>query len=149
MSELRFRAFTPADRSDCEAAFDSNVGATFSEKSRRDFQKYLRSSSAHYCVVEKDGSGVIACGGCKVDSWGIAWFDWGLVHRTNQRIGVGRFLLEQRVALARSSPHCWCILLEAVAASVSFYERHGFLRIRSDARSDKYTPLRMMLKEQG
>jgi GNAT superfamily N-acetyltransferase len=124
------RAYTPADRDACLAVFDGNVPHYFAAHERAEFAAFLDALPGPYLVIEDGADGVIACGGWAANpSTRDADLCWGMVRHDRHGTGVGRRLLDERLARMHDDPTSRAV--ESVAIKTSqhtrgFYERRGF-----------------------
>src|SRR5690349_7865532 len=103
---VTFRPYHPSDAEGCLAVFDSNVPMYFAPEERPAYADFLAEMPCEYLVGETEDGSVVACGGWfrtpeREDEAGLAW---GMVRRDVHRRGVGRQLLEARLAGIRAMP---------------------------------------------
>lgn len=124
---VTLRLYTPSDREACMAVFQSNVGNSFIESEREQFESFLDALPGPYYVVEDAGQ-VVACGGFagSADST-TADLCWGMVLFNRQRSGLGLRLTECRIDEIRKQGHFSDILLRTSQDTEKFYERLGFV----------------------
>jgi len=118
------RRYRAGDREACLALFDGNVPDFFAVFERAEFAAHLESAET-FLVLEQGGV-VLACGGVSALPSGWAVLDWGMVARTAQGQGLGRQLMQARLALARRMPGLRGIRLETSQKTCGFYEGFGF-----------------------
>lgn len=118
------RRYRAGDREACLALFDGNVPDFFAVFERVEFVTHLESAET-FLVLEQGGV-VLACGGVSALPSGWAVLDWGMMARTAQGQGLGRQLMQARLALARGMPGLHGIRLETSQKSCGFYEGFGF-----------------------
>lgn len=130
-ADLALRDWREADRAACLALFDGNTPDFFDPGERDDFVSWLDSVAAgdHPCrVIVHPRAGVVACGGIYRDGHeASAALSWGMVARDWQRRGLGRMLLRDRIALARTLPGLHCLTLTTSQHSRAFYQAEGFV----------------------
>ena len=125
------RRYVHQDRASCLAIFDGNTPDYFSPDERREFAAFLDAGSVDYLVLETTTGDVIGCGGYYVEpTGGIAGLAWGMVDRTWHKRGIGRQLLEARLALLRGSPDASLVRVNTSQHSRAFFERCGFRAVR-------------------
>lgn len=125
-AEVTIRPYAQSDFAACLALFDGNVPEFFAPAERAEFEGFLEDGPATaYLVLEKDGA-VVACGGVSRDPSGWAVLDWGMVARSQQRSGLGRMLLAERLVLARGMPGVRGMRLKTSQKTSGFYEVFGF-----------------------
>ena len=131
------RPYTASDLPACLALFDSNVPTYFHPAERAYFEDALRTPGClpprlrggaepigwFYVVV--DGKDVTGCGGWFLDG-DVAALNWGIVRGTLHRKGIGRFLLEERLALIRSDGRARTVRVRTSRPVQGFFERAGF-----------------------
>lgn len=123
------RRYEGADFGSCLALFEGNVPAFFSPSERAEYAGFLREGPAiPYLVLEQDGA-LLAAGGVSVGPSGWGALHWGMVARSRQREGLGRRLLEARLALAREMPGAIGLRLETSQKTCGFYEGFGFASV--------------------
>lgn len=135
----RAREYAVADRAACMAVFESNVPVSFLESERGLFAAFLDRLPGPYLVLEDEAGRIVACGGYAVTA-GTTTADlcWGMVVRDRQGRGLGRALVEQRLALIRSDAAVTEVALETTQHTCVFYERLGFETVKVDP--DAYAP---------
>ena len=123
---LAVRPYARRDFDACLALFDGNVPAFFAPGERAEFAAFLSSEPlTGYLVLERRGAAV-AAGGVSLGADGWVTLDWGMVARPLQGQGLGRELLEARLALARAMPGACGLRLETSQKTRGFYEAFGF-----------------------
>ena len=133
------RSYAAGDRAACLALFDGNVPLFFTEAERADFADFLDSRAGDwaYQLIERDGA-VVACGGVALGADGCtAGLCWGMVARDRHRAGLGRALIQARLAAARALG-ARQVRLDTSQHSQGFYARQGFVVERVTA--DGYGP---------
>lgn len=124
---VRVREYTAHDLAPCLAIFDSNVPEFFTAPERPLFEGFLEDLPGPYFVLE-DAGAIVACGGYAISpETGCADLCWGMVLRTRQREGLGRFLTEQRLGRIAADPRVAEIALRTSHLTRAFYEQHGFV----------------------
>jgi ribosomal protein S18 acetylase RimI-like enzyme len=131
---FRVRPFRPADRDACLRVFDSNVPAAFRPEERSAFARFLDDPPGPMIVVERDGDGVVACGGVAVepDSPRTASMCWGMVREDLHGRGLGRLLLEARIRALEAGDVVDTLRLETIPDTVGFFRRMGFEVVREE-----------------
>ena len=79
---------------------------------------------APYYVVEVEGE-LVACGGVAT-SGSSMHLCWGLVHPDWHHRGLGRKLVDHRLAWAKNQPELEVVELCTSQKTAAFYERFGF-----------------------
>ena len=124
---VTFRPFRPDDAAACLAVFDSNVPTYFATSERPEFERFLAEMPCEYLVGEASDGAIVACGG-----WyprpeaGEAGLAWGMVHQDSHHRGVGRALLEARLAGVRTLPGVHTLVISTSQHTEAFYARAGF-----------------------
>ncbi|MBW9090582.1 GNAT family N-acetyltransferase [Rhizobium wenxiniae] len=140
MLSAKSRAYCIEDRLACLAVFDSNVPHFFALQERSDYIEFLGSEVLQrpYLVVQ-DGKKIIGCGGLNViAAKNTAFLSWGMVARKYHGMGVGRFLAQARLDLARSIPQVQTVTLNTSQHTKGFYEKFGF--VSTGVTPDGYAP---------
>ena len=120
------RPYALQDREACLAIFDGNTPDYFAPTERAEFAAFLDAGSVDYLVLETTADVVIGCGGYYVNSaGGVAGLAWGMVDRTWHKRGIGRVLLEARLAQLRRSDAV-LVRVNTSQNSRGFFERCGF-----------------------
>jgi N-acetylglutamate synthase-like GNAT family acetyltransferase len=123
---VTIRAYTPEDRAACLVVFESNVGTSFVESERGEFERFLDELPGPYYVME-DGGRVVACGGFAGSPESTtADLCWGMVMHDRQRAGLGRSLTQHRIDEVRKQGVFTDVMLRTSHDTEKFYERLGF-----------------------
>ena len=125
---VTFRPWRPDDADACLAIFDSNVPKYFATSERPGFQQFLIEMPCDYVVGEAPDGSVVACGGWypMPEGEGDPGLAWGMVHRDWHHKGVGRALLEARLAGIRALPGVHTLIISTCQHTEAFYARAGF-----------------------
>ena len=125
---MRLRDYQPADREACLALFEGNVPDYFAPTERADFEAFLDAIAFPYLVIE-DEDGLVGCGGWarRSSDPGVVDFCWGMVRRDRHKSGLGRRLLEARLAQARAAGDVRSVMLQTTQHSEGFFARYGFV----------------------
>jgi GNAT superfamily N-acetyltransferase len=122
------RRIAPSDFATCEEIYRSNEGVYFPSGFYEKFQVWLRKEDRLVLVAEMDGR-VAGLGGISLlaSEWGdVAVLEFGMVHPSCSRLGLGTALLLARVALLPESVLPSRLMMTSAGPSVSFYSRFGF-----------------------
>lgn len=122
------RPYRPSDREACLGLFDGNVPRYFSVPEREGLAGFLDrdAASCRYEVIERDGR-IIGCGGLAAEPDGItASICWDIIDAGFHGQGLGRQLVEARLAAARSIPGLTNVRLDTSQHTTGFYGRFGF-----------------------
>lgn len=117
------RLWEPDDLQACLDIYRMNAPGRFPAEVEKDFEALLEKGSHAMLVIENNGC-VIACGGASLES-AQAFLFYGLIHPEFQKQGLGRLLLLSR--LVRFQGPSLVVNICAVAASIGYYERYGFM----------------------
>jgi GNAT superfamily N-acetyltransferase len=129
--QINVRPYTLQDRLACLAIFDGNTPDYFAPSERVEFAAFLDSGSADYLVLETAAGVIVGCGGYYVTSAaGIAGLAWGMVDRVWHKRGLGRVLLEARLAELRRFSDAKLVRVHTSQNSRGFFERCGFRAVR-------------------
>ena len=126
---VSFRPYRPTDAEACLDVFDSNVPRYFATLERPAFAAFLAEMPCAYLVGEAPDVGVVACGGwfpAPERGEGVAGLAWGMVRRDWHGRGVGRQLLEARLAGVRAMPGVHALEISTSQRTEAFYARAGF-----------------------
>lgn len=122
------RAYRRNDQDACVAIFESNTPDYFDPHDRADLIAFLDDLPGPYYVWVAPDSGVMACGGYYVEAGGrTAGLTWGMVHRQLHRLGIGRRMLEYRLAVIRTSSTIKTVRARTTQVTEPFFRRCGFI----------------------
>lgn len=126
--QLTFRPYAPGDADACLALFDSNVPAYFDASERAGFAGFLAAPTCPYLVGTAPDGALLACGGWfrEPDEPALGGLAWGIVHGAWHGRGLGRQLLEVRMAALREMPGLDALVIRTSQHTERFYERAGF-----------------------
>jgi predicted GNAT family N-acyltransferase len=128
-TSVTFRPYRPSDAEDCLRVFDSNVPAFFALAERPGYAAFLAEMPCPYLVGEAPDGSVVACGGwfhAPERGEGVAGLAWGMVRRDWQHRGVGRQLLEARLAGVQATPGVHTLEISTSQHTEAFYAQAGF-----------------------
>jgi predicted GNAT family N-acyltransferase len=125
---LRFRPFAPADAATCLAVFDSNVPTYFAESERAAYATFLDECPCTYLVGESADGSIVACGGWfrTPNDATVAGLAWGMLHRDLHGRGLGRQLLDVRLAGVRALGGVRALDITTSQHTERFFARAGF-----------------------
>jgi N-acetylglutamate synthase-like GNAT family acetyltransferase len=120
------RPYLPDDKAACATIFAGNVPGFFLEHETARFTDFLERLPCPFFVIEQ-GKAIVACGGYFVDpANGNARLVWGMVERRHHREGIGRYLLQARLAALAGDPQAQRVVVNTSQHSSGFFERAGF-----------------------
>jgi GNAT superfamily N-acetyltransferase len=135
---MEIRPYRPEDAPACLAIFDSNTPTFFLPSERNEFVTFLAEPDGTYLVGIADDV-LVACGGYwPLPHAPVAALTWGMIHRDRHRQGLGRQLLEYRLAALRQHPGLIAAVLQTSQHSATFFTRAGF--VVEEVRPDGYGP---------
>jgi GNAT superfamily N-acetyltransferase len=127
---LRFRRYRSADREAVLRVFRSNVPDYFAAAEEPWLKQVLREAACPLFVLTEDRD-LIGFGGFEVAEFAnVAYLVFGMVDRRHHGRGLGRRLLEfrlARIAVARRAPRY--VAVDTTPAIAPFFEHCGFDRI--------------------
>jgi RimJ/RimL family protein N-acetyltransferase len=130
---LSMRRYAETDFETCLKIYQANAPGRFPPDVEADYMKTLRTPEQDLFVVEQDGRVIATCL-ISAKTPDLYSFGYGLVDPAFQNKGIGTLLFFARLALLpRPSKFC-LVWISAVAASMPFYERFGF--VKSDVWKD-------------
>jgi GNAT superfamily N-acetyltransferase len=125
MDPLRLRPYRREDRAACQQLFEGNIPGSFFPHEIPLFMEFLDWFNGPYLVVEETGGAIVACGGL-AEHAGFVTLCWGMVARTSQRLGIGRVLLQARLALVLDKPWVRHVSINTTNKIAPFFEKEGF-----------------------
>lgn len=135
---MEIRSYRLEDAPACLAVFDSNTPPFFMPSERDEFASFLAEPGGTYLVGVADDL-LVACGGYwPLHNAPVAALTWGMVHRDHHRRGLGRQLLECRLAALREHPGLVAVVLQTSQHSAPFFTQAGF--VVEEVRPDGYGP---------
>lgn len=126
MTDLIIREYKAADKPVLLEILKLNIPDYFAESELADYEEYLDHRIERYFVAETGGR-VIGAGGinCEADT-GMGKISWDFVDPHYRGKGVGKKLLDHRIALLRSMPEVRRITVRTSQLAYVFYEKNGF-----------------------
>ncbi len=126
---MHIRAYEKRDTDQLLALFHLNCPVAFAPEEENDFSLYLTSETEDYFVLESEGR-ILACGGINYpDDPGTARISWDMVDPSAQGKGLGRELLDFRLAFLRQNPEIKLVTVRTSQMAYLFYEKAGFLPV--------------------
>lgn len=105
----------------------SNIPQYFAENELEDFEHYLQEEIEQYFVMEIDKT-IVGSGGINFENYrSIAKISWDIIAPTYQHKGLGKQLLQYRLAFIRSIPTVKSIRVRTSQLAYTFYEKNGFI----------------------
>lgn len=122
------RAYGATEYDAVIAIFQSNTPQFFAPSELDDFTRFLRAPDSELLVATSTAGTVVGFGAAYRRSDSEGGLAWGMVHRTWHRHGVGRALLEARIAMlwAQSVTQ---IRVHTSQHSAGFFARCGFVTV--------------------
>ena len=128
------RLYEVRDRPSCLGIFDSLTPELLDSSVRPLFESWLDQAANPYFVMEHEQS-VVGCGGYALSpDQGTATLCWGMVLRSCQKMGLGRFLLMYRIREIGKKGTVGIVFAHSPRPSVGFFLKQGF---RVNAREDE------------
>ena len=128
------RLYETRDRSTCLGVFDSLTPELLDSSARPSFESWLDRAAGTYFVLEHEES-VVGCGGYALSAdQSTATLCWGMVRRSSQKMGLGRFLLMYRIREIGKEGSVGVVFAHSPRPSVGFFLKQGF---RVNAREDE------------
>lgn len=126
MTEPTFRPYEKADREACMALFESNCPKYFAPEERADYEDFLDTLNCDYSVLTI-GEELVGCGGIHVDAeTGQGNLCWGMVDQSRHKSGLGKALLEFRLAAIKANPAATHVHIDTSQLSGPFFAKYGF-----------------------
>jgi N-acetylglutamate synthase-like GNAT family acetyltransferase len=120
------RPYETRDRSACLGVFDSLTPDLLDPSARPVFESWLDRAACAYFVMEHEES-VVGCGGYTLSPVrSSATLCWGMVRRSAQKAGLGRFLLMYRIREIGRQGSVSVVLAHSPRPSAGFFEKQGF-----------------------
>ncbi|MFL5350915.1 MAG: GNAT family N-acetyltransferase [Hyalangium sp.] len=122
---LFIRRYRSEDWAACRALFEGNIPTFFTEAELATFEEYLERPEGPYLVIENATGQPVACGGVAFRGAGEVSLCWGMVDVHRHREGIGRVLVQVRLALASRLPGILRAYTKTADGNVPFFEREG------------------------
>ena len=125
--DVTFTSYSPENRNECLALFDSNCPEYFAPNERKDYENFLVSKPAGYevCIYEK---GVAGAFGLFKDKNGHCRLDWILLNPDAQGIGIGSIIMDRVIAQAKDYG-ADRILIATSHKADRFFEKKGAVKL--------------------
>ena len=125
-SKVWIRKYLPEDKELLVELLTLHVPDFFAESEIADYENYLQHKTELYFVAESDND-IVGAGGINFDKENrTAKISWDFTAPHYQNKGVGRKLLEYRLAILRNMPDVDRITVRTSQLAFRFYEKSGF-----------------------
>ena len=126
VSKFEIRAYSTADRMECQRVFQSNVPRFFREHELPEFLEFIDRGDCQYLVIRIEDR-VIGCGGYGVRLGSeVADLCWGMVDADFHGRGAGEALLWERLSRIASETSIRAVRLGTSQWTQGFFQRAGF-----------------------
>ena len=123
---MLIREYHFSDRASILELFRLNTPAAFAESEEEDLVVYLDEHLERYFVIESEKQ-ILACGGInRSDEAASVKISWDMVHPEYQGSGLGKQLLEHRLAEIRKNPAVTKVIVRTSQLANLFSEKAGF-----------------------
>ena len=132
------RKYQSEDKDAVMALIDLNIPEYFDESERHDFEDYLENEREDYFVIEQDGK-IVASGGINYfRDEHTARISWDMVHPDHHGKGLGRQLVDHRLAVIKSTPGVRNVIVRTSQLAHNFYAKSGF--VLDEVKEDFWAP---------
>lgn len=148
-NQLNIREYHPNDKPKVLNILKLNVPQYFAESEVSDLDHYLDHEIEKYYVVELDNQ-IIGAGGINFEGNDtIGKISWDFLHPKFQGMGVGRALLQHRLAILKSMKEVGTILVRTSQLAYQFYQKNGFVleEIHKDFWAEGFDMYKMIYKQ--
>lgn len=126
MTKPAFRPYKNTDRAACMVLFESNCPTYFAPEERVDYEAFLDALDCDYSVLTL-AEDIVGCGGFHVNrETGQGKLCWGMVDQSHHKSGLGKALLEFRLAGIKANPDATHVHIDTSQLSAPFYAKFGF-----------------------
>jgi GNAT superfamily N-acetyltransferase len=126
------RPYEPRDRSSCIEVFNSLTPELLNSSALSFFEAWLDRPAGPYFVMAHEES-VVGCGGYALsEDRSTAALCWGMVRRSSQKMGLGRFLLMYRIREVGKEGSVGVLFAHSPRPSVGFFQKQGFRVTRTE-----------------
>lgn len=126
MSGINVTGYSSEHRDAVLDLFDSNTPDYFLVEERPSLEAYLDELPGPAWVALASAGDVVGFGGVSFSNEHSAWIRWGMVDRDHHRGGIGRQLLETRLAWIAANSSARQVRVGTTAAIAGFFQRFGF-----------------------
>ena len=120
------RPYAPNNKSEVIALLQLNIPKYFDPSEFTDFENYLDHELEDYFIYE-EGAEIIGSGGINYfKDQKTARIAWDMIHPDHHGKGIGKKLVEHRIAHIRKQPHIESIIVRTSQLAYAFYQKMGF-----------------------
>ncbi|MDE1464286.1 GNAT family N-acetyltransferase [Spartinivicinus poritis] len=118
--------YTSSEFKNCIGLFISNADKFFDKSELEQYAEFLSGEALNgdYFIVKQNNL-TVGAGGFVIHE-NAFWLDWGIVHRSKHRQGIGTKLLEYRLSKIYQENKSPTIRLCTSQHTVGFYKKYGF-----------------------
>jgi len=142
------RTYHPNDKTKLMELLKMNVPKYFAESEINDLDHYLDHEIEKYYVAELDNQ-IIGAGGINFEENNkIGIISWDFLHPDFQGVGIGRTLLQHRLAILKAMNEVKIIIVRTSQLTYQFYEKNGFVleEIHKDYWAEGFDMYKMIYK---
>lgn len=126
MDQPEIRQYKEEDKDVVLHLLRLNTPRYFSADEEKDLLYYLNHELEFYFIIEVNGE-VVGCGGINMADEGTTGkISWDILHPDFQCKGLGRLLLDHRLALLKEMDGVRTIIVRTSQLAYRFYEKAGF-----------------------
>jgi N-acetylglutamate synthase-like GNAT family acetyltransferase len=123
---IQIREYHPNDHDQLIQLMKLNIPHYFDDSELSEFSFYLKEEIEDYFVVEADAK-IVGCGGINYEAEQYrAVISWDMIHPSFQGKGIGKALLDHRIARVKSQAHLTELLVRTSQHTWVFYRKSGF-----------------------
>lgn len=125
-SEVFIRAYVAGDKEELVQLLSLHVPLYFAKSEIADYDFYLQHRTEWYFLVETDNK-IVGAGGINFNKENnVASLSWDFTAPDYQNKGIGKKLLDYRIAILRNTPGIDRIMVRTSQLAYRFYEKNGF-----------------------
>ena len=125
-SEVLIREYLPEDKEKLVQLLSLHVPVYFAESEIADYDIYLQHRTELYFIIEIDNK-IAGAGGINFNKENrVANLSWDFTVPDYQNKGIGKKLLNYRIAVLRNIPDIDRIMVRTSQLAFRFYEKSGF-----------------------
>lgn len=131
MPDLQLRPYSLLDRNACREIIRSQIGSYLADGEDKDYEWFLDKveegiADIYFCIAV-NGDETIGCGGVWIEDE-IATLCWGILKAGHLSKGVGKSLLQHRLAWVRENrSQVKSILCDTAPKTEGFFAKFGFV----------------------